>query len=98
MVSSDALPPTLNSPELNCAVYASGVRSWKVMSSPFAWSSFLALITGGMKAPSDGALKITMEIFSSACAWHWVAAATATRAAAAREAYSSKVDFIVSST
>src|SRR5215475_6742465 len=38
------------------------------MSRPLAWSSFFALITGGMKAPSDGGLKITMETFSSACA------------------------------
>ena len=49
------------------------------MSSPFAWSSFLALITGGMKAPSDGALKITMESFSSGWAWHGAAAATSER-------------------
>src|SRR5262245_3027946 len=38
------------------------------MSRPFAWSSFFALITGGMKAPSDGALKITTDSFSSVCA------------------------------
>src|SRR5262245_29525339 len=43
------------------------------MSSPLAWSSFFALITGGMKAPSDGGLKITMETFSSAWARRSVA-------------------------
>ena len=44
------------------------MRSWNAMSSPCASSIFFALITGGMKAPSDGGLKMTMESFSSACA------------------------------
>jgi len=52
---------------------ASGVRSAKVMSRPCAWSSFLALITGGMNAPSDGALKMTMESLSRVWAWDEVA-------------------------
>ena len=74
------------------------MRSWNEMSRPLAWSSFLALITGGMKAPSDGALKITMEIFSSVWAWHGVAAATATNTAATRERSLSLMRIIASST
>jgi len=58
------------------------VRSWKAMSRPLAWSSFLALITGGMNAPSDGALKTTTESFSGDCAWLGAAASAATSAAA----------------
>jgi hypothetical protein len=68
------------------------------MSRPFAWSSFLALITGGMKAPSDGALKITMEIFSSDWAWHGAAIAMAMSTAAARERSLSLIGIIASST
>src|SRR4029077_736286 len=38
------------------------------MSSRLAASSFFALITGGRKAPSDGAPNTTMESLSGACA------------------------------
>src|SRR5215475_6235592 len=67
-VSTAALPPTLNSPELNCVVYASGGRSTNSISSPCAVSSFCALITGGIKPPSDGKPNTTMVTFAGACA------------------------------
>jgi hypothetical protein len=58
------------------------------MSRPFAWSSFLALITGGMKAPSDGGLKTTMFSFSSDCARASLAIGkAASTAASANAAY-----------
>ena len=60
------------------------MRSWKVDVEAVGLVELLALITGGMKAPSDGALKITIEIFSSVWAWDGCAAATAMISAATR--------------
>src|SRR5882724_5261259 len=64
------------------------------MSRPLAWSSFRALITGGMNAPSDGALKTRMESFSSVCAWDG-AAASPTTSAAAHEICRCRIEIIV---
>src|SRR5258708_32268463 len=47
------------------------------MASPFFSSSFCALITGGRKAPRDGAPNTTMEIGSGAWAYEGDAAASA---------------------
>src|SRR5258708_83670 len=52
------------------------------MSSPFAWSSFRALITGGMNAPSEGAPKMTMESLSRVWDWDGDAASAGARTAA----------------